>query len=238
MNDSISKRAIILAGGKGTRLKPYTITLPKPLVPLGDKPILEHVIIQLESHGFKNITICVNHLADIIKAFFGDGSKWGVNIDYTFEHKQLSTMGPLTLVENLPENFLVMNGDVLTDLNFSDFFNKHVECNSIFTIASKRREEIIDYGLLHHNDKNKLTGFEEKPHYQFLVSMGVYMLNKRVLDYIPENTFFGFDNLMLKLLELNDPATVFEYEGFWLDIGRPSDYEIAIEKINNTKVNK
>jgi len=229
----VNKRAVILAGGKGTRLKPYTMTLPKPLVPLGDKPILEHIILQLKSHGFTHITITVNHMAEIIKAFFGDGSKWDIFIDYTMEEKALSTMGPLTLIHDLPEDFLVMNGDVLTDLNFSSLYSHHAKSNSIFTISSHRRMEKIDYGLLHHNENMKLTKFEEKPSYEFLVSMGVYIVNKRVMEYIPKDTFFGFDHLMYKLLEVNKPANVFEYEGFWLDIGRPSDYELATEIIKD-----
>ena len=159
----MSKRAIILAGGKGTRLRPYTISLPKPLVPLGDKPILERIIVQLKKHGFTHITITLNHMAEMIKAFFGDGSKWELTIDYTTEEKPLSTMGPLTLIKDLPENFLVMNGDVLTDLNFSSFYEEHNDNNSIFTIASHRRIEKIDYGLLHHDEHHKLTKFEEKP---------------------------------------------------------------------------
>lgn len=228
----MSKRAVILAGGKGTRLRPYTMTLPKPLVPLGDRPILEIIIIQLKKSGFDHVTITVNHMADIIKAFFGDGSKWGITIDYTFENKPLSTMGPLTLVKDLPENFLVMNGDVLTDLNFVDFYDQHVKENSIFTICSHRRQEKIDYGLLHYDENNFLTQFEEKPNYDFLVSTGIYMLNKRVVQHIPQDTFFGFDHLMYRLLEIKNPAKVFEYDGFWLDIGRPADYELATQKIN------
>jgi NDP-sugar pyrophosphorylase family protein len=227
------KRAIILAGGKGTRLRPYTLSLPKPLVPVGDKPILELIINQLKQYGFTHITITVNHMAEIIKAFFSDGSKWGVKINYTLESKPLSTMGPLTLVDDLPENFLVMNGDVLTDLNFSAFYDYHVNNSNIFSIASYRRSEMIDYGLLHHDENNKLIKFEEKPKYDFLVSMGVYMVNKAVMGYIPADTFFGFDHLMHKLLEVKKPATVYEFKGFWLDIGRPADYEIATEKIND-----
>ena len=174
-------KVIILAGGKGTRLRPYTISLPKPLVTLGDKPILERIIVQLKNHGFTHITITLNHMAEMIKAFFGDGSKWELTIDYTTEEKPLSTMGPLTLIKDLPENFLVMNGDVLTDLNFSTFYEEHKRNNSIFTIASHRRIEKIDYGLLHHDKHNRLTKFEEKPNYDFLVSMGVYMVNRDVM---------------------------------------------------------
>jgi NDP-sugar pyrophosphorylase family protein len=228
------KKAIILAGGKGTRLKPYTVTLPKPLVPLGDKPILERIIVQLKNHGFTHITITLNHMADIIRAFFGDGSKWGLAINYTMENKPLSTMGPLTLVKDLPENFLVMNGDVLTDLNFSELFNHHTSKKSLFTISAHRRYEKIDYGLLHHDENNNLIRFEEKPSYEFLVSMGIYMVNKNILDYIPNDTFFGFDHLMYKLIEMKKPAKVFEYSGFWLDIGRPDDYEIANNKIKDS----
>jgi NDP-mannose synthase len=226
-----NKHAIILAGGKGTRLKPYTVSMPKPLVPLGDKPILELVIKKLKSHGFTRITITVNHMADIIIAFFGDGSKWGVSIDYTLEDKPLSTMGPLTLVKDLPENFLVMNGDVLTDLNYNEFYNNHVNSKSVFTIGSSRRFDTIDYGLLHCDNDNKLVRFEEKPKNDFLVSMGVYMVNKKVLEFIPKETFFGFDHLMYSLLESKTPVDVYEYTGYWLDIGRPADYEKAIEKI-------
>lgn len=231
------KRAIILAGGKGTRLRPYTISLPKPLVPVGDTPILERIIVQLKNHGFTHVTITLNHMAEMIKAFFNDGAKWGLNIDYTIEEKALSTMGPLTLINDLPENFLVMNGDVLTDLNFSDFFDEHKNKKSIFTIASHRRMEKIDYGLLHHDENKKLVKFEEKPNYDFLVSMGVYMVNRSAMDYIPKDTFFGFDHLMYKLLEVQKPPLVYEYDGFWLDIGRPSDYELAIEKVKDPNFN-
>jgi NDP-sugar pyrophosphorylase family protein len=229
----MSKRAVILAGGKGTRLRPYTMTLPKPLVPLGDKPILELVINQLRKFGFDHVTLTVNHMAEIIKAFFGDGSKWGIKIDYTFEDKPLSTMGPLTLIPDLPDNFLVMNGDVLTDLDFGSFYNDHIDAKSLFTICAHCRKEKIDYGLLHIDEDQLLTEFEEKPNYDFLVSMGIYMVSRAVVDYIPADTFFGFDHLMYKLLEEKEPVKVSEYQGYWLDIGRPSDYEIAIEKIKD-----
>jgi len=233
MQQELTKRAIILAGGKGTRLKPYTVTMPKPLVPVGDMPILEIIIRQLKNDGFEHITITVNHLAEIIQAFFGDGSKWDVKIDYTLEDKPLSTMGPLTLVPDLPENFLVMNGDVLTDLDFGAFFNFHVDNGNNFTIGSFKREEKIDYGVLIANETNQLTNFEEKPHYNFLVSMGIYMVNRNVVDYIPKNEFFGFDHLMKLLINRKNYPSVYNFNGYWLDIGRPDDYEKAIEKYNH-----
>lgn len=229
----MQKRAIILAGGKGTRLKPYTVTLPKPLVPIGEMPILEIIIRQLKKSGFEHITITVNHLAEIIKAFFGDGSKWDVKIDYTIEDKPLSTMGPLTLVQDLPDNFLVMNGDVLSNLNFGEFYDHHVSNGNNFTIGSFQRKEKIDYGVLIKDDGNHLTGFEEKPTYDFLVSMGIYMVNKAVVKQIPPNTFFGFDHLMKSLIYQNILPSVYEFNGYWLDIGRPDDYEKAVESFNS-----
>jgi NDP-mannose synthase len=228
----MSKRAIILAGGKGTRLKPYTVAIPKPLVPVGDKPILEIIILQLKKHGFNHITITVNHMAEIIKAFFGDGTKWDIRIDYTSESKALSTMGPLTLVEDLPENFLVMNGDVITDLNLSDFYYYHVNNKNNFTIGSSKRADRINYGVLRKNENNKLIKFDEKPLYEFLVSMGVYMVNKNIVDYIPKDKFFGFDHLMNLLIEKYEYPSIYEYNGYWLDIGRPDDYEKAANEID------
>jgi len=228
----MGKRAIILAGGKGTRLKPYTISLPKPLVPIGDKPILEIILCQLKKHGFDHITITVNHMADIIQAFFDDGSKWGIKIDYSLEGKALSTMGPLTLINDLPDDFLVMNGDVLTDLNFEKFYKDHIKSGSNFTIGSYKRIDKVEYGVLYSNEKSQLIGFEEKPSKEYLVSMGVYMMNKKNVDYIPKDTFFGFDHLMKVLIEKNILPLIHEFHGYWLDIGRPSDYEKALEEYN------
>lgn len=223
----MSKRAVILAGGKGTRLKPYTVSLPKPLVPIGEMPILEIIIRQLAKSGFDHITITVNHMADIIRAFFGDGSKWGVAIDYSLEDKPLSTMGPLKLIHDLPENFLVMNGDVLTDLDFGQFYDEHVRSGNIFTVSAFTRDQKVDYGVLEIGADNKLTDFIEKPTNRYNVSMGVYMASKKVLEYIPENQFYGFDHLMLDLIKDQHPATVKIHSGYWLDIGRPDDYEKA-----------
>lgn len=229
------KRAIILAGGKGTRLKPYTVVLPKPLMPIGDFPILEVVIRQLAKNGFKHITITVNHQAEIIKAFCGDGSRWGIKVDYSLESKPLSTMGPLKLINDLPENFLVMNGDILTDLNFSDFYNTHVADKQLFSISSYRRTEVSEYGVLEVDENNTLTGFKEKPKHHYLVSMGIYMVNRKVLDFIPEDTFYGFDTLMLDLLKKHENVGVKPFDGYWLDIGRPDDYMQAIEEFDTNK---
>jgi NDP-sugar pyrophosphorylase family protein len=231
----MSKRAVILAGGKGTRLKPYTISLPKPLVPIGETPILEIIIKQLVNFGFTHITITLNHFADIIKAYFGDGQKFGIKIDYSLEVTPLSTMGPLKLIKDLPENFLVLNGDILTDLNFSDFYEFHCANRCGFTISAHSRIDSVEYGVLVADNESNLVEFKEKPKNTYLVSMGIYCVNRSNLDLIPDNTFFGFDHLMYKLLEVNQPAKIYQYDGYWLDIGRPDDYEKAINEFSTIK---
>ncbi|EMM77477.1 sugar phosphate nucleotidyltransferase [Leptospira santarosai] len=231
----MSKRAIILAGGKGTRLRPYTTVLPKPLMPIGEYPILEVIVKQLVSSGFTHITMAVNHQAQLVQAFFQDGSKWNTKIDYSLENKPLGTMGPLKLISDLPSDFLVMNGDVLTDIDFSAFYKMHVESKSIFTISSKKRKQLIDYGVLETDGRGLLIGFREKPAQDYEVSMGVYMVNQAALDFIPKDSIFGFDHLMLKLIEINRPISVLPHEGYWLDIGRPDDYEKAIDEFEAMK---
>jgi NDP-sugar pyrophosphorylase family protein len=225
----MKKRVIILAGGLGTRLKPYTISLPKPLVPIGTKPIMEIIIEQLSRHGFDHITLAVNHQADLIKAYFQDGSKYGLRIDYALETKPLGTMGPLSNIQDLPENFLVMNGDVLTDIDYASFYNEHVAKGSIFSISSYVRESMIDFGVLEVTEERYLSKISEKPKMKFEVSMGIYMLKKSVLQYIPKNEFYNFDTLMEQLISREEYPRVVPHSGYWLDIGRPSDYEMANE---------
>lgn len=226
----MSKRAIILAGGKGTRLHPYTLVLPKPLMPIGEFSILEVIIQQLIRHGFNHITLAVNHQAEIVQAFFQDGTKWGVKIDYSLEDKPLSTMAPLRIIQDLPENFLVMNGDILTDLNYSDFFCQHVYSNDIFSVSAFLRKHQVDYGVLEVDASNHLKNFREKPTNEYLVSMGVYMASQGILDFIPPDQSYGFDNLMLDLIAAKQPAVVRNFDGYWLDIGRPDDYMLAIKE--------
>lgn len=231
----MSKRAIILAGGKGTRLKPYTVVLPKPLMPIGEYPILEVIVKQMAYYGFDHITMAVNHQAEIIQAFFANGEKWGVKIDYSLEDKPLSTMGPLRLIKNLPEDFLVMNGDILTDLNYKDFYEYHVANKNIFTISAYQRELKTEYGVLEINNENQLVGFQEKPVIKYNVSMGIYMLNNKVLKYIPEGEPYGFDHLMVDLIKAKNPASIRKHFGYWLDIGRPDDYAQAIDEFDKLK---
>ena len=228
-------RAIILAGGKGTRLRPYTIVLPKPLMPIGEHPILEVIVRQLVHYGFTHITMAVNHQAKIIQAFFGNGEEWGITIDYSLETKPLNTMGPLRLINDLPENFLVMNGDILTDLNFREFFKYHVSNRNNFTISAFQRVLKSEYGVLKINEAEKLCAFSEKPEYVLDVSMGVYAVSREVLQYIPEDRPYGFDHLMLDLLAEGTSASVKRHNGYWLDIGRPDDYMQAIDEFDSLK---
>lgn len=223
-----NKRAVILAGGKGTRLKPYTISLPKPLVPVGDIPVMEIIIRQLKRDGFNHITLAVNHMSEIIKAYFGDGSKWEVMIDYSEENEALGTMGPLKIINDLPDDFLVMNGDVITDLNFDEFYKLHLLSDSVFSISTYSRKEKIDYGVIEELD-GRLIEMKEKPNMNFQVSMGVYVVSKEVLSVIPGNTPYGFDQLMADLLSQDRKIKTIKHEKYWLDIGRPSDYEEALK---------
>ncbi|NLN87429.1 MAG: NTP transferase domain-containing protein [Syntrophomonadaceae bacterium] len=220
-------RAVILAGGKGVRLKPYTVTLPKPLVPIGEEPIMQLVLANLANQGIKRVDLCVNHMCDLIKAYFGDGSRLGLDIHYSREEKPLGTVGPLKLLKTLPVHFLVMNGDVLTDLSLRRLYHEHVNDDAIMTIATFRRKTTVEFGVIKFGDDHYVRDFTEKPEYDVSVSMGIYIFNQRVLDYVPENTYFGFDDLMYELLRAGEKIKVVEHHGYWLDIGRPEDYEKA-----------
>ncbi len=229
MSNGAGRTAVVLAGGLGSRLRPYTVVLPKPLMPVGESPILEVIIKQLARNGFSRIILAVNHQADILRAYFGDGKRLGVEIEYSLETKPLGTMGPLRLMNDLPDNFIVMNGDILCDLNFGEFFEQHEKEDRLFTIAASGREQLIDYGVLG-CDGGHLVSFTEKPRSPYLVSMGVYCVSKRVLDWIPEDKAFGFDQLMLGFLAEKHDVSVQTHNGYWLDIGRPDDYFRAVEE--------
>ncbi len=224
----MEKRVIILAGGSGTRLRPYTITFPKPLMPIGETPILEIVLRQLVSFGFHRITLAVSHQAALIRTFFGDGSKWGAAVDYSFEAKPLGTMGPLRLIDDLPENVLVMNGDILTDLDYGEFFDWHCREGAVLSVGATEREQPVDFGVLTANSDGELVAFQEKPTLRYLVSMGIYGVSRHVLDWLPEGEAFGFDQLVLRLLGARQRIVVRRYSGYWLDIGRPEDFERAM----------
>jgi NDP-sugar pyrophosphorylase family protein len=205
-------------------------------MPVGEFPILEVIIRQLAQAGVRRVMLAVNHQAEIIRSYFNGGDKWGIDICYSLEKKPLGTMGPLKLMEkSLPDNFYVLNGDVLTDLDFRAFHNRHVNDGALFTIGAYRRTVRSEFGVLKVDGADNLIGFEEKPINEYLVSMGVYMVSRRVLDYIPSGTGFGFDDLMLGLLAAGKKVDTFRHDGLWLDIGRPDDYMQAIDLFEEEK---
>jgi NDP-sugar pyrophosphorylase family protein len=225
-------RAIILAGGKGTRLAPYTTVLPKPLMPIGEMPILEIVIRQLERHGFNDLTLAVGYLAELLMAYCGDGSKFNVHLDYSREEQPLGTAGPISLVPRLDDTFLVMNGDLLTTVDYSKMLAYHRERGAMATIACYQRDVKIDLGVIEVDDENFVANYIEKPTYHYAVSMGIYMFEPAVLKFIEANQYLDLPNLVIKLMKAGHKVNVFNFDGYWLDIGRHDDYERAIEEFS------
>jgi NDP-sugar pyrophosphorylase family protein len=217
-----------MAGGKGVRLRPYTTALPKPLVPIGDSyAILEIVLHQLARCGFTHATLTINHLGSLIRAFVGDGSRWGLHVDYAEEDMPLSTVGPLFgLRDRLPDHFLVMNGDILTDLDYADLLDTHAGSGAPLTVATFQRSVKVDFGVLS-VERGTVQEFTEKPTLHYRVSMGVYGLSNHTLKPYPAGMAFGFDQLMLDLLDRGEPPASYDFDGYWLDIGRPEDYDEA-----------
>ncbi|MFC2002751.1 NDP-sugar synthase [Chloroflexota bacterium] len=226
-------KSVILAGGRGTRLKPYTTAFPKPLMPVGDKPILEIMIRQLKSQGLEDIIVTVSHLGELIMNFFGDGGKFGVNIDYSIEDQPLGTAGGLGLIKkDLKETFLMLNGDTLTTLNFTELINQHKTNDAIATIALNKRQVYIDFGIVELDNSYNIKGYTEKPTLGYLVSMGIYVFEPRVLEYIKVGEKLDFPDLIKVLISHGENVKGFIYDGYWLDIGRPEDYEKANREID------
>lgn len=224
-------QAVLMAGGKGTRLNAITRVLPKPLVPIGDISILELVLRQLSHYGFDDIVICVGYQAQLIMALVGDGERFGLKVRYHIEDQPLGTVGALPSVDGLDDSFLVMNGDICTNLDFRDFFETHVDAGRAASIASYHRREKIELGVLELDaDHTAITGFTEKPTYGFWVSMGVNAFRRDIVDLIPRNEYFGFDSLVQKMLADDVDVAAYPFEGLWLDIGRPDDYLLMQEQ--------
>ena len=219
-------QAIILAGGQGTRLRPFTTNFPKPLIPLGDMPILEIILKQLKYYGFQDIILAVNHLAELIMAFFKNGENLGLNLIYSMEDKTLGTAGPLSIIDDLEENFLVMNVDIITNINYGDLYKYHNTNDDFATIATYKKEVTIDLGVLE-IDGDHFNNYIEKPKYFFNVSMGLYIFKKQIIDFIPHNEKMDLPDLILKLKENNKKISCYKGNYDWLDIGRISDYEEA-----------
>lgn len=228
-------KAVILAGGKGKRLAPYTTVFPKPLMPIGDMPILEIVLRQLKQNGCEEVILAVGHLAELLRAFFNDGQKLGLPVKYSVEDKPLGTAGPLSLINGLDSPFFVMNGDILTDLDFADLYRCHVESGAMATIATYNRTVKIDFGVLETDDDGCVCEYIEKPSMGYRVSMGIYVFDPAVLGYIKPDVYFDFPDLVKLLIKEGKKVISYPFSGYWLDIGRPDDYEKAIGEFEQNK---
>ena len=232
MNDILNdiKSAIILSGGLGTRLKPFTNAIPKPLLPIGEKAVLEIQIERLASCGFKNIYLATNYKADYIEKFFGDGSRYGVSLHVSKEEKPLGTAGPIKLLEGrLDSPFLVMNGDILTLLNFNEIYDFACNNEAFFTVGIKKIIMPYAFGNIHFNG-DIVTKIEEKPDIITYALAGIYVMKPEIMQFIPENEYFGIDKLIQKMMNNNFPIYKYEINDYWLDIGRIDDYEKAQEE--------
>jgi NDP-sugar pyrophosphorylase family protein len=222
-------KAVVLAGGRGMRLAPYTSVLPKPLMPVGDQAILEVVVGQLEEAGVRDINFCVGYLAHLIEAVLENRENGHVKVTYVRERNALGTAAPLRLVEGLDSTFIAMNGDVLTTLDYRDLVKYHREQGNVLTIATHKRSIKIDYGMMHLDVTSQVRGFEEKPEIVSPVSMGIYVMEPDVLDFIPKGRYFDFPDLIQALLADGRRVGAYLYDGLWFDIGRKEDYERAID---------
>jgi NDP-mannose synthase len=223
-------KAVVLAGGRGTRLAPYTTILPKPLMPVGEHSILEIVVAQLEKAGVVDIRFSVGYLSHLIRAVFDNRPPGTAEITYIAEEEALGTAAPLRLMDDLDGTFIVMNGDVLTTLDFGDIVRHHREQGNALTIAAHDRSIKIDYGILTVDAAHRVGAFEEKPEIVSAVSMGIYVMEPEVLEYIPEGSHFDFPDLVGALLDADMQIGAFRYDGLWFDIGRHEDYERAVSE--------
>jgi NDP-sugar pyrophosphorylase family protein len=220
---------VILAGGKGTRLMPYTTALPKPLMPVGEYPILEILLRQLAAQGFRRITLAVGHLAGLIQAYFKDGQDWGLDLAYAYETTPMGTAGPIAHLPKQDRALLVLNGDLLTTVDFGALVRFHYEHGAAATIATTRRTETIQFGVVETGPGGRITRYTEKPQLSYLVSMGIYVFSPEVRDCIPRFGKFDFPDLVQSLLNDNRRVIAYESDAYWMDIGRPDDYQRANE---------
>jgi NDP-sugar pyrophosphorylase family protein len=220
-------KAVILAGGLGTRLKPFTEVIPKPLLPIGEKAVLEIQIEHLKKHGFDEIFLATNYKSDYIQNFFGDGSRYGVKLIISREETRLGTAGPLTLLKSeLTEPFIVMNGDVLSNINFTDFYNFATHQSTLLSISIKKIIMPYSFGNIFFKD-GFVTGIEEKPDIITFALAGIYIMKPDIFRFIPENEYYGMDSLIKQMLKEQSPISKYELNEYWLDIGRIDDFESA-----------
>ena len=229
--------AVILAGGKGTRLAPYTTVFPKPMLPIGDKPILDTIIKQLAYYGFDEIIISVGYLAELLQAYFENcsGLPGNVKISYVHEIHPLGTAGSLSLIPRQRESILVMNGDTLTTVDYRQLVEYHNNNDAMITIATHKRDVYIDFGVLHTDPESKLVEYEEKPTLNYMVSMGIYVLDPSVLEHVPYNERLDFPDLVKKVMARNEKVQCYITDQYWLDIGRQDDYANAVESFEKMK---
>lgn len=227
-------QAIILAGGKGTRLKPYTTVIPKPLMPLGEQPILEIILKQLKKSGITKVYLAVGYMPQLFEAIFADGSKYGLKIEYTHENKALGTAGPIAnIIEKLDENFLVMNGDVLTTVNYEAFLKGHIQSGASASICTYARDVKIDFGVVE-SSEGFLKEYIEKPTYHYEVSMGINALRKRDVEkFLEKDKYLDMPDLLIKLKKEGSKVRTVKQTCSWLDIGRPEDYAMALDLFEN-----
>jgi NDP-sugar pyrophosphorylase family protein len=223
-------KVVILAGGKGTRLAPFTVVLPKPLVPLGDRPILEILLRQLRHYGITEVIMAVGYLSGLLEAYFGDGRRLGLRISYSREPKPLGTAGPLSLISGLDDTFLVLNGDLLTNLDYRKLIEYHRQSGAACTIGMYKRQVQVTLGVIQVDGDNRLVDYIEKPTYDYQVSMGVYVFEPVVLKYIKPDTYLDFPDLIKALLGDGQHVAGYPFRGYWLDIGRHEDYAQAMEE--------
>lgn len=229
MGERTAVRAVVLAGGRGTRLEPYTTVLPKPLMPIGDVSVLEVLIRRFKVHGICQITLAVGYLAELIRAYCRDGSQWGVSIEYSLEEEPLGTAGPLALLPRWNETILVVNGDLVTDLDFTKFSEHHAASNAVATIGVCERRVQLPFGIIEFSSTGNVTGYKEKPEYTFFVSMGAYMFERRALDLVPLGKRFDLPDLIRRLTECGEAVGTFVHKGYWVDIGQQQDYRKALD---------
>jgi NDP-sugar pyrophosphorylase family protein len=231
-------RAVVLAGGEGTRLRPYTAVIPKPLMPVGDRPVLDIVLRQLAHAGFERVTIATGYLAELIEAFCGDGRAYGLQIDYHREREPLGTVGALALLEDLDGPFLVMNGDVLTDMDYGRMLDAHVASGAAATLAATTRTVEVTLGVMRFGDLRDpglVTGYIEKPELTYEASMGVYAFDPRVLEHIEPGERLDLPDLVLRLLAAGEPVRAHRPGAYWLDLGRHEDYEQAMAEFERMR---
>ena len=228
-------KAVILAGCKGTRLSPYTKFLPKPIMPIGDMPILEVILRQIKLAGITDVALTVGHLSELLRTFFQDGSRLGLNISYNYEDSPLGTAGPIAFVPNLEKTFLVMNGDVLSTLSLNELIQFHKTQNAIATIATHHRRVNVDLGVIQWDGDDRVTGYIEKPTYDYSVSMGIYVFEPKVLTYIPKGEYYNFPDLVKKLIGVGEKVIGYRFDGYWQDLGRPDDYESAAQDFDQMR---